>query len=83
MLPCLRHVDTIIRMFWAKVKQVDTFITLFTLSHNKNIYFVLGGTYINEQVTDRNVGVLDSKLLIQSRIRRTIQQKNCSMKSLE
>ena len=70
-------------MFWAKVKQVDTFITLFTLSHNKNIYFVLGGTYINEQVTDRNVGVLDSKLLIQSRIRRTIQQKNCSMKSLE
>ena len=26
LLPCLRHVDTIIRMFWAKIKQVHIYI---------------------------------------------------------
>ena len=41
MLPCLRHVDTIIRMFWAKVKEVDTFIAFyFTLSHQIKIFIL-------------------------------------------
>ena len=35
MLPCLRHVDTIIRKFWAKVKQVN-FICWFFIGSDRS-----------------------------------------------
>ena len=47
-LPCLRHVDTLIRMFWARIKQVRKRDD----HHQEFSLIIAGGTSYNEQAAD-------------------------------